>query len=287
MARMIPAEPPTPRWVDTHAHLDAGEFDADRDAMVQRAKSAGVSMVVLPAVGADNFDVVRALAHQHALSYALGIHPMRVPGCEESELDQLAVALRQHRDDPRLVAVGEIGFDGFDPSCITPEAVQKQQHFLKRQLQLAREHGLPVVMHVRRGVDTVLAALRRTPVPGGIAHAFNGSVVQAMHLIDLGLRLGLGGAMTFERALQLRRLAVGLPARSIVLETDAPDIAPQWLYRTRTQRDQGAVMRNESAELPRIAQTLADLRGWTPQETAAITTHNACAALPRLSALML
>ncbi len=118
-----------------------------------------------------------------------------------------------------------------------------------------------MVLHVRRSVDQVLAALRRIDVPGGIAHAFNGSREQAMVFVAMGFRLGFGGAMTFERALQLRRLAPTLPAHAIVLETDSPDIAPQWLYRTREQRDAGATMRNEPAELPRIAQTLVELRG--------------------------
>jgi TatD DNase family protein len=274
-------------WIDTHCHLDASEFDADRAQVALRARAAGVAMQVVPAVAVSNFATVRALAHEHALAYALGIHPMAVPNADESDVDRLQDALAAHRDDPRLVAVGEIGIDGFEPTCTAPDAMAKQQRFLVAQLKLAREVVLPVVLHVRRSVDQVLAALRRTDVPGGIAHAFNGSRQQAFAFVAMGFRLGFGGAMTFERALQLRRLAATLPEHAIVLETDSPDIAPQWLYRTREQRDAGATMRNEPGELPRIARTLVELRGGSLAEIAAQTTHNACAALPKLSALLL
>jgi TatD DNase family protein len=282
-----PSNPAAGCWIDTHNHLDAAEFDRDREASIARARSAGVSMLVVPAVEVTNFDTVRKLAHAHGLAYALGIHPMAVGRSHDADIERLREALAAHRSDPRLVAVGEIGIDGFEPAGMTPEAMARQQHFFRAQLEAAREFALPVIMHVRRAVDAVLAGLRRVDVPGGIAHAFNGSHVQARALVDRGLRLGFGGAMTFERALQLRRLAAELPAHAIVLETDAPDIPPQWLYRTRRARDAGAAVRNEAAELPRIALTLAELRKASPLEIAALTTHNACAALPRLSALML
>ncbi len=276
-----------PCWVDTHAHIDAVEFAADRGAMVARARAAGVGMVVVPAVAVSNFDTVRLLAQQHRFAYALGTHPMAVPSAAEDCIDRLSDALAAHGDDQQLVAVGEIGIDAFDAACTEADAMAKQQRMLLAQLKLAREHALPVVLHVRKAVDQVLAALRRVEVPGGVAHAFNGSLEQARVFIAMGFKLGFGGAMTFERALHLRRLAVELPAEAIVLETDAPDIAPQWLYRTREQRAAGAAMRNEPAELPRIAQTLADLRRQSLHHTAAMTTYNACAALPRLSALLL
>jgi TatD DNase family protein len=143
-----------------------------------------------------------------------------------------------------------------------------------------------VLLHVRRSADALLKGLRRVEVEGGIAHAFNGSRVQADAFVARGFRLGFGGAMTFERALQIRALAEGLPAHAPVLETDAPDIPPQWLYRTAADRAAGAVHRNEPAELPRIAATLAGLRGWSLDETAAITGRNACDALSRLAALL-
>ena len=274
-------------WVDTHAHLDAAEFNADRTSVVECARAAGVHMQVLPAVAVSNFGTVRMLAHEHRFAYALGTHPMAAPRADDADIDRLQDALAAHRDDPRLVAVGEIGIDGFEPYCTEADAMAKQQRFLTAQLKAARAFALPVVLHVRRSVDQVLAALRRVEVPGGIAHAFNGSVEQALTFVAMGFRLGFGGAMTFERALQLRRLAATLPPHAIVLETDSPDIAPQWLYRTREQRDAGATMRNEPGELPRIARTLVELRGGSLAEIAALTTHNACAALPKLSALLL
>ena len=204
---------------------------------------------------------------------------------------QLAQALQRWQDDPRLVAVGEIGLDHFVPGLQYEASRALQERFYVAQLELAARHQLPVILHVRRSADGLLKHLRRLrdagrPVPGGIAHAFNGSEQQALAFIELGFKLGFGGAMTFERALQIRRLAAELPAQAIVLETDAPDIPPHWLYRTAEQRSQGLRSRNEPAELPRIAQTLVDLRGWSLQEARRITAANALAALPRLAALL-
>jgi TatD DNase family protein len=270
------------RWIDTHCHLDAAEFDADRDAVFSRAAAAGVGSLVLPAVDAGNFNVVRALAHAHAQAYALGIHPLCVDRAADADLGALRDALAANRDDPRLVAVGEIGLDHFVPGLDR----ERQAQFYAAQLKLAREFDLPVVLHVRRSADDLLKHLRRTPVAGGIAHAFNGSQQQAEAFVALGFRLGFGGALTFERALQIRRLAQALPAEAIVLETDAPDIAPQWLYRSAAQRAAGApAARNEPAELPRIGAVLAELRGWTLEQAASITSANALAALPRLAGL--
>ena len=270
-------------WTDTHCHLDAAEFDADRLAVVQRAQAAGVTRLVLPAVEVANFGAVQALARQHGFAYALGIHPLYVGRAGEEALEQLAEALRAQREDPRLVAVGEIGLDHF----VAGTDLARQERFYRAQLRLARDAGLPVILHVRRSADALLAGLRRVEVPGGIAHAFNGSAVQAGQFVARGLRLGFGGAMAFERALQIRALAASLPAEALVLETDAPDIPPPWLYRTAAQRAAGERSRNEPAELPRIAASLAALRGWTPAETAALTSANADAALPRLASLPL
>ncbi|MDE2080880.1 MAG: TatD family hydrolase [Burkholderiales bacterium] len=270
-------------WIDTHCHLDAGEFDADRAAVAQRARAAGVSMLVLPAVAAPGFDAVRALAHAEGAAYALGIHPLCVAAAENEDLDRLAQALRVHAGDPRLVAVGEIGLDHFVPA--DEAGRQRQRRFYVAQLALARDAGLPVILHVRRSADALLHGLRRTEVAGGIAHAFNGSAVQAAQFAQRGFALGFGGAMTFERARQIRALAASLPDTVPVLETDAPDIPPQWLYRTAAARAAGAVARNEPAELPRIAAALAGLRGWSLAQTAAVTAANAGRVLPRLAAL--
>ncbi len=269
-------------WIDTHCHLDAPEFDADRPAVVQRAQAAGVRQLVLPAVAVAHFDTVRELAHLHGAAYALGIHPLCVGQASDGDLDLLAAALQAHRDDPRLVAVGEIGLDHFVPGLDR----QRQEHFYMAQLKLARDAGLPVILLVRRSADGLLKGLRRFEVPGGIAHAFNGSAVQAGHFLERSFCLGFGGAMTFERALQIRALASSLPETALVLETDAPDIPPHWLYRTAAERVDGQLSgRNQPAELPRIAAVLAELRGWTLARTAAVTSANARRALPRLGLL--
>jgi TatD DNase family protein len=145
-------------------------------------------------------------------------------------------------------------------------------------------------MHVRRSVDKVLKHLRQTAGGRpwqGIAHAFNGSEQQAGACIELGLKLGFGGAVTFDRALQLRRLAATLPIEAIVMETDAPDIQPHWLYRTQAQRTAGQAQgRNEPGELPRIAEVVAGLRGIGIEALAEATTRNAVQTLPRLESLL-
>jgi len=168
---------------------------------------------------------------------------------------------------------------------------ERQQHFYLEQLQLARRFDLPVLLHVRRSVDPVLKGLREVAETGGcwhgIAHAFNGSTQQAQAFLDLGLKLGFGGALTYERALQLRRLAKDLPLEAIVLETDAPDMPPHWLYRTQAQRAAGQPQGvNSPAELPRIGAELAALRGIDVSQLAQATTTHAQTALPRLAALL-
>ena len=272
-----------PLLIDTHAHLDAAEFAADRHRVHLRTRTAGVMRCVIPAVACANFESVRSLAHTQEDAYALGIHPLYTPHAQHSDLACLDAALHTHQHDPRLVAVGEIGLDGFVPALNTPEALAQQQRFYRAQLKLAQQHDLPVILHVRRSADLLLKGLRETPVRGGIAHAFNGSLQQAHAFIDLGFKLGFGGALTYDRALQLRRLATALPLSALVLETDAPDIPPHWLYTSAAQRATGQAQgRNEPAELPRIAQVLADLRGVSLHEIARATSANAREALPRL-----
>lgn len=270
------------RWIDTHCHLDAAEFAPDRNAVLARAHAAGVDMQVLPAVMPANFEAVRALAHAHGLAYALGIHPLYVERAGDDALAQLQAALHAWRSDPRLVAVGEIGLDHFMPQ---PDRALQERFYLA-QLKLARDAGLPVLLHCRRSADGLLKGLRRIEVPGGIAHAFNGSQVQARGFTERGFALGFGGTLSFERSLQIRRLAQQVPDTAWVLETDAPDIPPQWLYRTAAERAAGAVARNEPAELPCIGAVMAQLRGLTLDETRAINARNAMRVLPTLRALM-
>jgi len=268
-------------WVDTHCHLDAPEFAHDVATVVARARAAGVVCLVLPAVRVADAARLRELAHEFNAVYALGIHPLCVGEASESDLELLAQRLSQWRGDARLVAVGEIGLDHFVPNLDQA----RQFRFYEAQLRLARAFGLPVLLHVRRSADSLLKGLRSVQVPGGIAHAFNGSLQQAEAFVELGFALGFGGTLTFERSLQIRRLAAGVPAHALVLETDAPDIPPQWLYRPAAIRHEHPPARNEPAELPRIAQVLAELRGWTLRETSRITAANAARALPRLAGL--
>jgi TatD DNase family protein len=209
-------------------------------------------------------------------SYGLGIHPIFVPQAEESDLVALRAAIEAAMADPKFVAIGEIGLDYFIPLLCEPAMREKQAHFFREQLRLAREFELPVLMHVRRSQDQVLKHVRQIRPAGGIAHAFNGSFQQAQIYIDLGFKLGFGGAMTFTRALQIRRLATTLPLEAIVLETDAPDISPAWIHPGR----------NSPEQLPGIGAALAELRSIAPAVVQSATMENAFAGIPRLRALL-
>lgn len=257
-------------WIDTHLHLDAPEYDHDRESVVQRARAQHVNRFVLPAVGAFNFDTVKALAKAHEGSvYCLGIHPLFVEKATLADLQVLETKVAASMNDPQFAGIGEIGLDGFVPGLNTA----KQTEFFHAQLKIARDFDLPVVMHVRKAQDPVLKALRIYKPRSGIAHAFNGSFQQAEYFLKLGMCLGFGGACTFDRALQLQRLARELPSHGIVLETDGPDIAPAWIYKQR----------NAPEHLPRIANHIASLRHMAPAELAAQCAHNSEKALPALS----
>lgn len=255
--------------IDTHCHLDAAEYDADRDDVVSRARSAGVKCIVVPAVAASNFQSALNCRRYPGVEIALGMHPMYVHIHAGEHLDLLGEAVRKHRP----VAIGEIGLDRFQSRIDRPGVIESdlelQEYFFTEQLKLARSHDLPVLLHIRRANDEALKLLRRIRVPGGIAHAFNGSVQQAREFIKLGFKLGFGGAFTYPRASNLRKLAAELPLDAIVLETDGPDIPPEWIARER----------NEPAHLARIAQTLAAIRQIDTDEVATATTENAKALL--------
>jgi len=277
-------------WIDTHCHLDAMQWHGDMADVALRASAAGVVHCVIPAVAVSNFPVVRRLAEQFGYSYALGIHPTCVPQAKEADLDTLDAELSLRRSDPRLVAVGEIGLDFFVPELMTSATRERQEFFYREQLKLAKKHTLPVILHVRRSADRLLKHLRLIqPAVGwrGIAHAFNGSRQQADEFIKLGFKLGFGGAVTFDTALQLQRLATDSPLTALVMETDSPDIPPHWLYTTVADRALGKPQgRNQPAELPRIAQQVAALRGIPLITLAQATTANALQALPKLAVLL-
>ena len=264
-------------WIDTHVHWDATEFDVDRAMALQRARAAGVVACLNPAVSVAGFDNVRLLAEasmqHHAwprILPAYGIHPLYVDTASASDLTTLDQYLRVHRP----VAIGEIGLDAYAGA---PDMTQQQTLF-EAQLALAVQHQLPVLLHVRHAVEAVIQSLKRIQgsrniLPGGIAHAFNGSESQADQLIRMGFLLGFGGAMSYEGSRRIRRLASSLPLGHIVLETDAPDMSPVWLHQTR----------NESAELPKIAATLAKLRDIDCRLLAEQTTDNARRLIPALA----
>lgn len=241
-------------WIDTHVHWDAAEFDGDRELALRQARQAGVIGCLNPSVSVAGFQPIQQLAETSRsrsdwplILPAFGIHPLyAAQTCPED----LAL-LEQKICSDRPIAIGEIGLDGYPGA---PEDDQQRPLF-EAQLSLAAMHGLPVLLHVRHAVEDVIQSLKRVQgskqkIPGGIAHAFNGSAQQAAQLVGMGFLLGFGGSMTFEGSTRIRRLAQSIALEHIVLETDAPDMSPAWL----TQQ------RNQSAELPRIAECLATLR---------------------------
>ena len=282
------------RWIDSHCHIDAPEFDLDRSAVIQNAQAQGVAWCVMPAVQAKDFLPLQKLAQEFQQPYALGIHPLYVPQAQEQDLAFLAQcidnALAQdangQRTDSRLVALGEIGLDFFVPALCELAMREKQEFFYHAQLKIAQKYKLPVILHVRKSADELLKGLRRFAVQGGIAHAFNGSFQQAQTFIEMGFALGFRGALTFDRALQLRRLAKEMPLSALVQETDAPDIPPHWIYKTQSQRQSTQALtsqsRNEPAQLPRIGAVLAALRGVSASDIAQATLVNARRVLPQL-----
>jgi len=245
--------------VDSHCHLDAGEFEPDRGAVVERALAAGVRMQVVPAIHADAWPDVREVCRSAPGLYpAYGMHPVFLDRHRPGDLERLCEWIERERP----VAVGECGLDHF----LEQLDRQAQQHWFEGQLRVAREFDLPVIVHARRAVDAVIAAIRRTGGLRGVVHSFSGSEEQARQLWKLGFLLGLGGPVTYERARRLRRLAAAMPLEYLLLETDAPD-----------QPDAGnRGQRNEPARLVTVLETIARLRDADPAAIAAATTANAC-----------
>ena len=244
--------------VDTHCHLDDREFDADREAVIERARAAGIRWQVVPAVDAAGWPKLREVcAAGEGLFPAYGLHPMLVADHRPRHLAEL----REWIERERPCAVGECGLDYYIEGLDRDE----QQRYFDGQLELAREFDLPVIVHARRAVDAVIASIRRVDGLRGVVHSFSGSEEQARQLWKLGFLLGLGGPVTYERANRLRRLAATMPIEHLLLETDAPD-----------QPDAGIRgQRNEPARLVEVCATIAGLRGVSPDEIAAATTANA------------
>ena len=244
--------------IDTHCHLDVEEFDADRPAVLERARRAGVVAQLIPAIHRAGWPALLALCRsEEGLYPALGLHPVYIDRHDPADLDALEALIAGERP----LAVGEIGLD----HAVEGLDQDRQQRFFEAQLAIARSANLPVVLHVRRAHEDVLRLLRRARVRGGIAHAFNGSPDLAARYLDLGFKLGFGGMLTFERSTRLRRLARELPIEAIVLETDAPDLT------VASHRGE----RNSPEYLPECLAALAEVRGEDAAVLAARTTANA------------
>jgi len=243
---------------DTHCHLDVAAFDKDRIQVLQRAHEQGVKTILVPAIDAAHWDGLLELCNSQPDLYpALGLHPVFV----ESHHTEDVARLEQYVETHRPVAIGEIGLDYF----VSDLDRDKQRQLFEAQLAVARDAQLPVVLHVRKAHDEVLSCLKKTPVPGGTVHAFNGSEQQARHYIDMGFKLGFGGTLTWERSRKIRELARTAPMDSIVLETDAPDMVVA----------QHAGERNSPEYLVHCLQALSDVRDAAPEDIAAQTTFNA------------
>jgi len=244
--------------VDSHSHFDAPEFDVDRAAALARARAAGVTRQVVPAVSAATWPLLRDVCLQdRGLFAAYGLHPMYLADHRPHHLD----ALRDWIEQERPVAVGECGLDFFVDGL---DAVAQQRYF-DGQLALAREFDLPLIVHARRAVDAVIASIKRVGHLRGVVHSFSGSPEQARQLWGMGFLIGLGGPVTYERANRLRTLARTMPLEFLLLETDAPD-----------QPDAGIRgQRNEPSRLPAVRDVIAELREVSPDAIAAATTRNA------------
>lgn len=243
---------------DSHCHLDAPEFDGDRAEVIARARAAGVRWQLVPAVHRDAWPKLRQLcAGTDGLRPAYGLHPMYLDRHRPEHL----IELEQWIEKERPAAVGECGLDYF-VAGLDPEA---QRHYFQRQLELARQFELPVVLHARRAVDDVIASLRRVGGLRGVVHSWSGSEEQARQLFAMGFHLGIGGSVTFDRARRLRRTVATMPLELLLLETDAPD-----------QPDAGRRgQRNEPGYLPTVLEAVASLRGVAAERIAEACTANA------------
>ena len=244
--------------VDSHSHFDAPEFDGDRDAALARARAAGVTRQVVPAVAASSWPKLREVCAQDAgLFAAYGLHPMYLSEHRPAHLEDLRTWIE--REKP--VAVGECGLDFF----VEGLDAETQQQYFDGQLRLAREFDLPVIVHARRAVDAVIASIRRIGGLRGVVHSFSGSAEQAAQLHKLGFLLGIGGPVTHERANRLRGIVAAMPLEQLLLETDSPD-QPGAAHRGE---------RNEPAHLVEVLDVVANLRNMPRKELAAATTANA------------
>jgi len=244
--------------VDTHCHIDLPVFDADRNEVLKRCQLSGIARIVVPGVLSNTWGHLQQVCNANPALYpCFGLHPFYLRQHSPGDIDQLAQKIEQHRP----VAVGEIGLDYF----VDGLDHKQQISLFENQLSIAASATLPVLLHVRKSHDAVLLSLRKTPVKGGICHAFNGSLQQAHRYIELGFKLGFGGMLTSERSRKLQQLAKLLPIEAIVLETDAPDMTVSSHHGER----------NSPEYLPECLQALAKVREEDADDVAAQTTANA------------
>ncbi len=251
--------------IDTHCHLDAPEFDADRAEVVARARAAGVSAIVVPAVGPAGWAGLPALAAATpGVRYGLGIHPQLLPGLDPRDDDRHLAELEAALARGGAVGIGECGLDG--PSAGAGAPMDRQVAILRGHLALARRLRLPVMLHCLRAHAPLLAALEAEgPLPaGGVLHGFSGSADQVAPYARLGLHFSFAGPITYERARKAPAAVRAVPRDRLLLETDAPDQTP------RPHRG-----RNEPALLPRILLAVAAALGSAPADVDALTTGNA------------
>ena len=251
------------RLIDTHTHLDFPDFDTDRDAVLARSRALGVQRMVVLGVYQANWQRLWHLVEANEGLYAaFGLHPVYLNEHQPQHLDELRAWLSDRLGQRKLCAVGEFGLDYYLENLDR----QRQQALFEAQLGLAAEFELPVLLHVRRAHAATIATLKRFRLKrGGIIHAFAGSQEEAREYIKLGFRLGLGGAATWPQANRLRQVVAGLPLDAIVLETDAPDMAPAM----------HPYQRNSPEYLADICTELAALRGISTEELAAASSRTA------------
>jgi len=243
--------------IDSHCHLDDDRLDGLRDDVIAQAAALGVARMIVPSTTANRWEKVKQLCDRHTGIYpAYGLHPMFVEQHQAAHLRELDEWLERERP----VAVGECGVDFF--SSRVDEKWQKQ--LFQEQLQLADNHGLPVIVHVRKAMDEVISLLRRQARHGGVVHSFSGSEQQAMQLYDLGFKLGIAATVGFERARKLRAVVAAMPLDALLLESDAPD-QPGSAHRGQL---------NRPAYIVEHLQTMADLRQLEVEDLAAALTRN-------------
>lgn len=265
------------RWIDTHNHLFVLPEEQQKKE-VSEARKVGVVSSLVCAGGVSNLEEARRCAYKHDQAYACGIHPLYIGYSWKEDLTALEAFLKEHREDPRLAAVGECGLD-FSAACSVPHDVQEE--VFSTQLKLARKHGLPLSLHGREAMDIVLKYIRRLPPQLGIIHAFNGSMAQAQAFLQNGFKLGYGGAVSYDGSKRIRKILSELPDDAWVLETDCPDMPPSWVREENKENPESAL-----ADTACYGAVAAELRNTTIEEISEQSIQNTLKAIPKFGVLI-